>query len=184
MSNLPEAGLYEIDPTHSAVDFVVRHLVAAKVRGGFKSFSGSIVIGDTPEQSSVNVEIDVASITTGVDDRDAHLRSADFFDVGNHPTATFASTSVSPRGGSDYAVTGDLTIAGVTRSVDLDLEYAGAVADPWGNSRVVFSATTEINREDFGLTWNQALETGGVMVSKNAKIEIDVEAVHKVDATV
>lgn len=184
MSNLPEAGHYEIDPTHSAIDFVVRHLVAAKVRGGFKSFSGSIVIGDTPEQSSVNVEIDVASIDTGVDDRDAHLRSADFFDVENQPTATFVSTSVAPKGGADYVVTGELTIAGVTRSVDLDLEYAGVVADPWGNSRVVFSATTEVNREEFGLTWNQTLETGGVMVSKNAKIEIEVEAVHKVDASV
>lgn len=184
MSNLPEAGHYDIDPTHSAVDFVVRHLVAAKVRGGFKAFTGSIVIGDTADQSSVNVEIDVSSIDTGVDDRDAHLRSADFFDVENHPTATFTSTSVSPKSDSDYVVTGDLTIAGVTRSVDLDLEYAGAVTDPWGNTRIVFSATTEINREEFGLTWNQALETGGVMVSKNAKIEIDVEAVHKVDATV
>lgn len=183
MSNLPEAGLYEIDSTHSAIDFVVRHLVAAKVRGGFKSFNGSIVIGETPEQSSVTVEIDVASIDTGVDDRDAHLRSADFFDVENQPTATFASTAVSPQGDGNYTVTGDLTIAGVTRSVELDLDYAGAVIDPWGNDRVVFSAATEIDREDFGLTWNQVLETGGVMVSKTAKIEIDVQAVHKVEAT-
>lgn len=184
MSNLPEAGHYDIDPTHSAVDFVVRHLVAAKVRGGFKAFTGTIVVGDTPEQSSVSVKIDTASIDTGVDDRDAHLRSADFFDVENHPTATFVSTSITPKGESNYIVRGDLTIAGVTRSIDLDLDYAGSVTDPWGNSRIVFSATTEINREDFGLTWNQTLETGGVMVSKNAKIEIDVEAVHKVDATV
>ncbi len=184
MSNLPEAGSYDIDPTHSSIDFVVRHLVAAKVRGGFKTFTGSIVIGDAPEQSSVNVEIDVSSIDTGVDDRDAHLRSADFFDVENHPSATFVSTSVAPKGDRNYVVTGNLTIAGVTRPVDLDLEYAGAVTDPWGNSRVVFSATTEINREDFGLTWNQALETGGVMVSKNAKIEVEVEAVLKVDASV
>ncbi len=184
MSNLPESGTYDIDPTHSSVDFIVRHLVAAKVRGGFKSFSGSIVVGDTPEQSTVNVEIDVASIDTGVEDRDAHLRSADFFDVENHPTATFASTSVAPKGGDDYTVTGDLTIAGVTRSVDLDLEYAGAVTDPWGGSRIVFSATAEIDREDFGLTWNQVLESGGLMVSKKAKIEIEVEAVHKVEASV
>ncbi len=184
MSNLPEAGRYEIDPSHSAIDFVVRHLVAAKVRGGFQSFTGSIVIGDAPEQSSVDVEIDVASIDTGVEDRDAHLRSADFFDVENQPTASFVSTAVTPKSDGDYVVSGDLTIAGVTRPVSLDLEYAGAVVDPWGNDRIVFSATTEINREDFGLTWNQALETGGVMVSKTAKIEIDVQAVHKVDATV
>lgn len=184
MSTLPSAGQYEIDPTHSSIDFVVRHLVAAKVRGGFQSFGGTVTIGETPEQSSVTVDIDVASIDTGVEDRDNHLRSADFFDVENQPTAAFSSTSVTAKGNGDYAVTGDLTIAGVTHSVDLDLEFAGTVVDPWGNNRVVFSAATEVNREDFGLTWNQVLEGGGLMVSKTAKIEIDVQAVEKVDATV
>ncbi len=183
MSNLPESGHYEIDPSHSSIDFVVRHLVAAKVRGGFTAFTGTVLIADTPERSSVNVEIDVASIDTGVDDRDGHLRSADFFDVENHPTATFTSTAVTPKD-DGYTVTGDLTIAGTTRSVQLDLDYAGSVTDPWGGNRIVFSATTEINREDFGLTWNQVLESGGLMVSKNAKIEIEVQAVHKVDAPV
>jgi polyisoprenoid-binding protein YceI len=181
MSNLPTPGRYTIDPTHSSIDFVVRHLMAAKVRGGFTSFSGAVTVGETIESSSVEVEIDVASIDTGVEDRDNHLRSADFFDVDSNPTARFISTAVNAKGGEDYTVTGDLTIAGVTKSVDLDMEFAGKVVDPWGNNRLVFSASTDINREDFGLTWNQALETGGVLVSKNAKIEIEVQVVQAGD---
>lgn len=178
MSNpAPATGRYDIDATHSSIDFIVRHLVAAKVRGGFKNFTGSVLIGETPEASSVDVEIDVASIDTGVDDRDQHLRSADFFNTEANPKASFRSTGVRSAGGNNYVVTGDLTIGDTTRPVDLDLEYAGSVTDPWGNNRIVVSASTEINREDFGLTWNQVLETGGVMVSKNAKIEIEAQAV-------
>lgn len=181
MNTLPTPGRYTIDPTHSSIDFVVRHLMAAKVRGGFKSFSGAMTVGDTAESSSVEVEIEMASVDTGVEDRDNHLRSADFFDVESNPTARFISTAVNPKGDQHYVVTGDLTIAGVTKSVDLDMEFAGQVVDPWGNNRLVFSAATEINREDFGLTWNQTLETGGVLVSKTAKIEIDVQVVQAGD---
>lgn len=181
MANLPTPGRYTIDPTHSSIDFVVRHLMAARVRGGFTSFSGVVTVGETVETSSVNVEIDTASVDTGVEDRDNHLRSADFFDVESNPTAHFTSTAVNSKGGAHYAVTGDLTIAGVTRSVDLDLEFAGQVVDPWGNNRLVFSATTEVNRDDFGLTWNQTLETGGVLVSKTAKIEIEAQVVQADD---
>lgn len=181
MSNLPTPGRYTIDPTHSSIDFVVRHLMAAKVRGGFTSFSGAVTVGESVEASSVEVGIDVASIDTGVEDRDNHLRSADFFDVESNPTARFISTAVNPKGDQHYVVTGDLTIAGVTKSVDLDMEFAGQVVDPWGNNRLVFSASTDINREDFGLTWNQTLETGGVLVSKNAKIELEVQAVQDDD---
>ena len=177
---LPTAGRYQIDPTHSSVEFVARHLVAAKVRGRFTGFSGSIEVGAEPLESKVAVEIDVGSIDTGVADRDGHLRSQDFFDVENHPTATFVSTSVRETDGG-YTATGDLTIAGATNPVDLALSYGGEVTDPWGNSRIVFSAETELNREDFGLTWNQALDAGGVLVGKTVRIEIEIQAVRSDD---
>ncbi len=177
---LPTAGRYQIDPTHSSVEFVARHLVAAKVRGRFTDFSGSIEMGAEPLESTVAVEIDMNSIDTGVADRDGHLRSADFFDVENNPTATFVSTSVQEAAGAHVAI-GDLTIAGVTKPVELNLVYGGEVTDPWGNTRIVFSAETELNREDFGLTWNQALETGGVLVGKTVRIEIEIQAVRSDD---
>lgn len=173
---LPIAGSYQIDPTHSSIEFVARHLVAAKVRGRFTGFSGTIEVGADALESAVSVEIDVATIDTGVADRDGHLRSPDFFDVENHPSATFVSTAVREADGA-HVLTGDLTIAGVTKPVDLVLAYGGEVTDPWGNSRLVFSAETELNREDFGLTWNQALDTGGVLVGKTIRIEIEIQAV-------
>jgi polyisoprenoid-binding protein YceI len=175
-TDLPDAGTWSIDPAHSSVGFVVRHLVAAKARGRFGEFSGDITIAERPEDSSVVVDIAAASVDTGQPDRDAHLRSPDFFDVEQHPTITFRSTAVRPVGDERYAVDGELTIHGVTRPVTLDLVYGGAVRDPFGNDKVIFSAEAEVNREDFGLTWNQALETGGLLVGKHARIELEIEA--------
>jgi polyisoprenoid-binding protein YceI len=173
----PDTGTWEFDTAHSSIEFVVRHLMMAKVRGSFGDFRGSIEIGDTLETSKVEVEIQVASVDTRDAQRDGHLTSADFFDAEQHPTITFRSTAVRDLGGSNYAVDGDLTLLGTTKPVILDLTYQGTARDPWGNDKAVFSAEAEIDREDWGLTWNQALETGGVLVGKKAKIEIEVEAV-------
>lgn len=173
---LPKTGTWTIDPAHSAVGFSARHLMAAKVRGSFKSFSGSIEIADSPETSLVTVSIDAASIDSGVEDRDGHLRSPDFLDVENHPTLDFVSTSLRPVAGG-YEVDGNLTIAGTTQGVTLQMEYSGVIADPWGNEKAIFSASTTINREDFGLTWNTALEAGGWLVGKQVEIELEVQAV-------
>jgi polyisoprenoid-binding protein YceI len=149
--------------------------MAAKVRGAFKTFSGSIDIAESPEASAVVVSIDAASIDTGVEDRDNHLRSADFLDVESYPTLEFASTAV--RSVADgYEVDGTLTIRGTTRPVTLQMQYSGVIADPWGNEKAIFSATTKINREDFDLTWNAALEGGGWLVGKNVEIELEVQA--------
>lgn len=174
----PEAGTWAIDPAHSSVEAIARHLMVAKVRGRFGSYEGEIVVGDTPEDSSVEVTIDAASIDTGETKRDEHLRSPDFLDVENHPTLTFRSTDVHRTGERTLEVAGDLTIRGATRPVTLDVEYLGVTRDPWGNTRAAFSATTEIDREEFGITWNQALETGGVMVGRKLKVELEVSAVH------
>ena len=173
---LPAVGTWTIDASHSEVGFSVRHLGISKTRGRFGSFRGDIVVAEQPEQSRVTVEIDAESIDTKDAGRDEHLRSADFFGVEEHPTLTFVTTGVAAAG-DRWKVTGDLTIAGVTRPVVLDTEVTGLVTDPWGNERVAFSASTEINREDFGLTWNAALETGGFLVGKTVKIDIEVEAV-------
>lgn len=172
---LPETGTWTIDPAHTAVGFSARHLVAARVRGSFKSFSGVIEMGDQPEDSSVSVSIDAASIDTGVEDRDAHLRSEDFLDVDNYPTLDFVSNAVRPVAGG-YEVDGNLTIRGTTRPVTLDMVYSGVMQDPWGNEKAIFSATTKINREVFGLTWNAPLEAGGWLVGKDVEIEIEVQA--------
>lgn len=175
---VPEAGTYEIDPSHSVVEFVVRHLGLAKVRGRFNEFTGVIEVGEDPTGSRVDVIIQAASIDTRDARRDEHLRTSDFLDVENHPTLEFHSTSVARRG-EDWAVEGDLTIRGVTRPVTLDLEFEGAMQDPWGLTRMGCSATTEVYREDFGLTWNQALESGGFLVGKQVRIELSVEATRK-----
>ena len=173
---VPEAGSYEIDTSHSVVEFQVRHLGLAKVRGRFNDFSGAIEIADEPLASRVDVTIDAASIDTRDEDRDNHLRSDDFLDVENHPTLEFHSTEVT-LDGERATVRGDLTVRGVTKPVTLDLEFEGAAVDPWGNKRLGCSATTEVNRESFGLTWNQALETGGWLVGKTVRIDLSVEAV-------
>ncbi len=172
---LPAPGTWAIDPTHTAVTFSARHLMAAKVRGSFKTFSGTIDIGDSPEASSVSVTIDAGSIDTGVEDRDGHLRSPDFLHIEDFPTLEFASTGIRTAG-SGYEVDGDLTIRGVTNPVTLQLAYHGLVTDPWGNEKALFSATTKINREDWGLTWNAPLEAGGWLVGKNVDIELEVQA--------
>jgi polyisoprenoid-binding protein YceI len=172
---LPQTGTWNIDPTHTVIGFMAKHLMVTKVRGSFKAFSGTVEIGESPENSSVQVSIDAASIDTGPVDRDNHLRSGDFLDVENHPTITFTSTAVR-QVGSDYQVEGELTIRGVSKPVTLDMTFDGLATDPWGNAKAAFSAATTINREDWGLTWNAQLETGGVLVSKEIKIEIEAQA--------
>jgi polyisoprenoid-binding protein YceI len=147
-----------------------------KVRGRFTTFSGVVTIAEDPLQSSVEAEVDLASVTTGDEQRDAHLKSEDFFHVEKHPVMQFKSTSIKPDG-DDYILTGDLTVAGKTRSVDFELEFDGIEKDPWGGTRAGFSAETEISRKDWELTWNVALETGGVLVGDKVKIELDIEAV-------
>lgn len=170
-------GTWQIDASHSTVGFVVRHLVVAKVRGRFSGVAGTLTVAADPLASTISVTIDPASVSTGDDGRDTHLRSADFFDVEQHPTWTFVSTGVREAKGGDYVVSGDLTLHGVTRPVELDLEFNGVSGDPWGGTRAGFSATTEISRSEFGLTWNAAVESGGVVVSDKVKIELDVEVV-------
>lgn len=169
-------GTYAIDPVHSEVGFSVRHAMVTKVRGRFADVEGSVVLDEDANLISVSATVQIASVDTRNADRDAHLRSADFFDAETHPSMTFASRSVSV-GGEGFVVTGDLTLHGVTREVVLDVEANGVATDPFGFSRAGFSAETEINRKDFGLTYNAALETGGVLVSEKVKITLDVSAV-------
>ncbi|GMU67142.1 MAG: polyisoprenoid-binding protein [Acidobacteriota bacterium] len=171
---------WQIDSAHSGIHFSVRHLVIAKVRGQFGRWNGTLTVPDGDfTKATAEVTIDATSIDTGVADRDAHLRSADFFDVENHPEITFRSRRLEKRTGDRFALVGDLTIRGTTREVTLDVESAGQTQDPWGNQRAAFSAKTSVDRKSFGLTWNQALETGGVMVGDRVEIEIEVEAVRQ-----
>lgn len=175
-SILPAAGRWEIDPGHADVAFTGRHFMVTKVRGRFTDVRGSVTIADDLELSSVDVVIGMASVSSGNETRDAHLRSDELFDVERFPEATFRSTGVVWQG-TRGTVTGALTIHGVTRQVDLAVDFEGYVRDPWGGDRAIFSASTEVNREDFGVTWNVALEAGGVLVSKDIKISIDIETV-------
>ena len=174
---LPAAGSYGIDASHSEVGFAVRHVMVSKTKGRFSDFAGTVEIADNPFESSVFVTIQTASIDTRDEQRDGHLRSGDFFDVEAWPTMTYVSRSVREAGKGSYVVDGDLTIKGVTQSVPLELTFEGGAADPWGGVRIGFSAKAELDRESFGLTWNQALETGGVLVGKKVTIEIEAEAV-------
>src|SRR5437016_6534208 len=174
---IPVPGVYEIDGAHTSVEFVGRHLMITKVRGRFSDVRGQITIDEEPTKSHVEVEIGVRSVSTGHDDRDAHLKSADFFDAEQYPTITFASTRVKPLRDDTWQLVGDLTVHGTTKSVTLQVDFDGGGASPFGDERVGFSATTDINREDFGLTWNVALETGGVLVGKSARIELAVQAI-------
>jgi polyisoprenoid-binding protein YceI len=174
---VPVAGTYALDASHSQVGFAVRHMMVAKTRGRFSDFAGTIEIGENPLESSVNVTIQAGSIDTRDEQRDGHLRSGDFFDVEAHPTITYQSRSVRQVGKGQYIVEGDLTVKGVTQPVPLQLTFEGGGADPWGNLRIGFSALAELDREAFGLSWNQALETGGVLVGKKVTIEIEAEAV-------
>jgi polyisoprenoid-binding protein YceI len=168
---------WNIDASHSHLQFSVRHMVITKVRGAFRTYSGSIELeGEELSLARVAVVIDASSIDTSEPKRDEHLRSADFLDVSTYPTLSFQSRSIERRG-DRYQVQGDLTIRGVTRAVTLDSEFQGQGKDPWGGQRAAFSARTSINREDFGLTWNQVLEAGGVLVGTKIDIEIEVQAV-------
>lgn len=174
---VPEPGTYTLDQGHTTIEFVGRHLMITKVRGRFTDFDGHIVIGDSPEDSSVEVTISTASVDSSDEKRDGHLRSPDFLDVENYPAITFRSTKVDIGRDGKAKVTGDLTIKDVTRPVTLDVEFDGAQADPWGGQRLGFSAQAEIDREEWGLTWNVVMETGGVLVSKKIRLELNVQAV-------
>jgi polyisoprenoid-binding protein YceI len=170
-------GTWTIDPVHSEIGFSVRHLMLSKVRGRFTSFHGEFVTGADPLASSVEASVDLASIDTGSPDRDAHIRSADFFDVEQYPTMSYRSTGIRPNG-DGFVVDGALSLHGVTKSVPLSLEVNGFETNtPMGDTRVGFSATTEIDRGDFGITFNAALESGGVMLANKVQVDLEIEAV-------
>ena len=176
---------WEIDSSHSGIHFSVRHLVIAKVRGQFSRWTGAVIVPDGDfTKASVEAVIDASSIETGVADRDAHLKSADFFDVAQFPEVVFKASHVDATGGDELRLVGQLTIKGITREVALQVEQLGKVQDPWGNERAAFSAKTAIDRKDFGLTWNQVLETGGVAVGDRVNLEIEVEAVRQANVKV
>ena len=181
-----DTSTWAIDPAHTSVEFAVKHMMFTTVRGRFKSFSGTIRVNEqNPDKSSAEVTIDAASIDTGVSDRDAHLRSADFLDVENHPQITFRSTRVDgahKKEGDHFKIAGELEIRGKSMPVTLDVTFEGLGKDPWGKQRAGFSARTEIDRREWDLRWNQALETGGVLVGHSVKIEIEAQAV-KQEAT-
>lgn len=174
------AGSWALDPSHSTVGFSVKHLGISRTRGRFGAFEGTVELAERPEESSLDVTIQAASIDTRDEGRDGHLRSSDFFAVDEHPVLRYRSASVSGQG-ERWRVEGELTIKGVTRSVPLDVRFEGAGGDPWGGERAAFTASAEVNREDFGLTWNQALDAGGLLVGRNVRIEIEVELVRKAE---
>lgn len=175
-TTVPEAGTYEIDPAHSSARFQVRHLGLSKVKGSFERFGGVVVIAEDPTASRVDVELQADSFTTGAEDRDNHVKSADFLDIENHPTLTFRSTGVR-QDGDGWKVDGELGVKGISRPVTLDVDFEGSGKDPWGNDRIAFTASGEIDRSEWGINWNQSLETGGVLVGKKVKLSIDVQAV-------
>lgn len=171
-------GTYQIDPTHSRLGFVARHAMVTKVRGDFKSFEGSLQIDAAdPAKSSGTVSIDVASVDTSNEQRDEHLRTNDFFDAQTYPKITFQTTSIEPIDDTRFNVSGELTLRGVTKPVTIEFEFTGAATDPFGNQRLGFEGSTVLNRKDFGVNWNAALEAGGVLVSEKVTLEIDISAV-------
>lgn len=177
------SGTYTIDPTHSRIGFVARHAMVTKVRGSFNEFEGTGHLdADNPANSSLNLTIQAASIDTRNADRDGHLRSNDFFDMESHPLITFVSTSVAPVG-DEFSVTGDLTIKGVTKPVTVVFEYTGTAVDPFGNTRLGLEGSTTINRKDWGITWNAALDAGGVLVGEKVTLEFEVSAIRNADAS-
>ena len=171
---VPATGTYAIDPTHSKIEAVARHLMVTKVRGHFTEYEGTVNIAEDVAESTVELALVAGSISTGVSDRDEHLKSPDFLDVDNHPTLTFRSTSIEPQG-DNWTLNGDLTIIDTTRPISLDLEFLGVIADPWGNEKAAFSASGELKRHDFGLSWNVPLDGGGVLVSETFKLEIEAQ---------
>jgi polyisoprenoid-binding protein YceI len=172
----PAVGTFAIDTSHTRLGFAVRHMAVSKVRGDFKDFSGMLELAEDPVDSKVSVTIQAGSVDTHDENRDNHLRTNDFFDVENHPTWTFTSTAIRPISATEWNVDGDLTIRGVTRQVTLDATLEGVVQDPYGMHRVGFSATTSIDREDFGVSFNGVMEAGGLVVGKKVDIDIEAEA--------
>lgn len=171
-------GAWRIDPGHADVGFVGRHFGLTKIRGRFTGVEGTVVIADDITRSIIDVVIGMATVSSGDTSRDDHLRSADFFDVANHPTGRFRATGITADNASG-SIAGELTLKGITRPVMLDAEFLGTVIDPWDGERAVFSANTTIDREDWGLTWNMLLEAGGLLVSKRIQLEIEVELVRQ-----
>ena len=178
-TRVPSPGTYEFDPGHTTVAFEGRHLVVTRVRGRFLDFSGALHVGERIQDSQAELVIQAASLASGLQARDDHLRSPDFLDVAHHPTITFRTSSIEHVEAQGWSALGELTIRGVTRSVAVAIEFAGGVVDPWGNEKIGFSAQAEFNREDFGLTWNMLLDGGGLVASKQIRVEIDVEAVRR-----
>ena len=172
----PAPGAYDIDVSHTRVGFAARHMAVSKVRGEFTEFSGTLELAEDPTDSKVSVTIDPASVHTKDENRDAHLRTNDFFDIENHPSWTFVSTAIRPVTATEFQLDGNLTIRGVTRQVTLDTTLEGVVTDPYGNHRVGFSATTSVNRDDFGVSFNAAMDAGGLVVGKKVDIDIELEA--------
>lgn len=179
-STATKVTTWAIDPSHSEAGFTVRHMMVSRVRGKFTDLSGTIKLDEEQfDRSSVEVEIQTASITTGDEKRDEHLRSADFFDAEKYPTITFKSTKIVPGKGDEFELVGELSMHGVTMPVSIDAEYQGRGMNPWGQEVIGFSGETKINRKDFGLTWNVGLETGGVLVGDEIKISLEVEAIRQ-----
>ncbi|MGD6743104.1 YceI family protein [Streptomyces sp. BH106] len=171
-------GDYTVDPAHTTLGFVARHAMVTNVKGSFSDFTGSLHLdGSDPAKSTASFDVQMASISTGNEDRDGHLKSADFFKIDEFPTMTFRSTSAESLGGDDYRITGDLTILGTTKPITIDLEFNGVAKDPFGNERVGFEGKSEILRSDWGLSWNAALETGGVLISDKIKLNFDISAI-------
>ncbi|MEV8525547.1 YceI family protein [Streptomyces sp. NPDC052000] len=172
------SGTYTIDPSHSSIGFTVRHAMVTNVRGSFADHEGTLTLdGANPAASAASIDVRIASVDTGIADRDGHLRSADFFDAEQFPLMSFRSTEAQELGGDKYRMVGDLTIKGVTRPLAIDLEFNGTATDPYGNQRIGFEGSAEILRSDWGLTWNAALETGGVVVSDKVKLTFDISAI-------
>ncbi len=176
---IPTAGTYLLDGAHKRVGFVVRHLMVSKVRGEFAEATATVTIAEDPLRSSVTASIVTASVQTGQADRDNHLRTGDFFEVEKFPTIEFRSTGIKSHSGNEFVLDGELTIKDVTKPVELVVEFEGAATSPYGQQVFGFSASTEIDREDWGLTYNMALEAGGVMIGKKIKIEIEGEAIRQ-----
>jgi polyisoprenoid-binding protein YceI len=172
---VPASGTWIIDPSHSAISAVARHLVVSKVRGTFGEFAGTIIVAEDPSASVIELTIQTASITTNEEDRDTHLRSADFLDTENYPQLTFVSTSITPKDGN-WILAGDLTMRGVTHPVEIDFDFLGVFADPWGNQKAAFTGSATLEREQWGASWNAPLEAGGLLVSKKVEIELEIQA--------